>query len=477
LPLALGVGLSLAGCKPDAPAADCSPTAEKGAVLATARSWYLYAGGIPQAGLDPTDATQTPQQFLDAVTAVARAAGTDRHFSYLTTRAAETSFFQEGTSVGYGIGLKRVGASQLFVTQVFGGWQTPGGSPAARAGLARGDELLALADPQGGDLHAALDAPAAQLAALLAADDAAPGALSAALGSGVAGNTRAFRVRRADGVTVADLTATTALYSLDPVPWAAAPITFEVAGKKVGYLLLRTFIGPADPLLRQAAAALKAAGVTDVIIDLRYNGGGRLDVAGTFLDLLRGSAGPSDLAFRLRYNDQHRDRDAQRLFHPTADSISPVRVAFIVTGSTASASEDLVNALQPWLRADVAVIGARTLGKPLGQDAFADPACDWILRLITIQAVNADGAGDFYQGLPDAAFTGSSCAAEDDLGHALGSPLEASTAAALQWIADGSCAAGPIPPPAAPLASVAPAARFPAPPEPTLAQRHQPGLF
>jgi carboxyl-terminal processing protease len=463
----------LLGC-PGQKAADCSPTATRANVLATARAWYLFADQVPDFNaFDPADPSLSAQQFLDAIVAAAGAPDAGRGFSYLSTKEASSQFFDEGTSLGYGIGLRFEGTTQLFVTQVFGDAATPPGSPAARAGLARGDELLAIAPTQAG-----LDDAASQVADLLARN-----ALTAAFSSGVAGTTRWFRVRHAGATAPVDLTATTAIYSLDPLPRAAAPIVLEVpagqsdtgALKKVGYLHLRTFIGPAAALLRQAFADLKDRKVTDLIVDLRYDGGGRLDVAGLFVDLM--SAGRPGPKFGLRHNPFRVAEDFDWPSSAEAGAIAPARVAFILTGSSASASELLPFALAADLGADVAVVGEASYGKPVGQYGFSSPDCPELLYLLSFQLASGGVRAQYFGGLPDAAWAGASCAAGDDLAHTMGDPAEVMTAAALGWIADRSCAGGAIPP----TSSAARLARRLASPleapEPTLAQRHVPGLF
>lgn len=468
----------LAGCPPKSQTADCSPTGVKSNVLATARSWYLFTDQVDYTPFDPADPTLSPQQFMDAIVAAAHAPDSGRGFSFLTTKAASTQFFDEGTSLGFGVGLHVAGGTQLFVTQVFGDTSVPPGSPAAQAGLARGDEILALAPTQAG-----LSDAASQMAAILALDATTPGTLSAAFSSSVAGTTRWFRVRHAGAVGPVDLSATTATYSLDPVPRSAAPLLLDVpaaasdtgAPKKVGYLMLRTFIEPAVPLLRQAFASLKANGVTDLIVDLRYDGGGRLDVAGTFIDLM--SAGTTGSPkFELVYNAHHLSDGGTWFTAAEANALTPARVAFLMTRGSASASELLPFALSAFKGADVALVGETSFGKPAGQNSFASADCPDVLFLLSFQLTNVATLGEYFGGLPDAAWTGSSCAAADDLAHATGDPQEAMTGAALQWIADKTCAGGPIPlaPAAARRARVVAA---PAPPEPSMAQRHVPGLY
>jgi C-terminal processing protease CtpA/Prc len=467
----------LLACSGGSTAADCSPTSTKASVLATARARYLFDTLIPASGLDPAVETQSPAAFLDAITAEARAQGKDRHFSFLTTRTAATQYFDEGTSLGHGVGLRFQGTTQIFVTQVFGDAEVPGGSPAARAGFARGDEILAIAPGTAPAPSAAgLDAPGYQVAAILAADATAPGTLSAAFGSSEAGAVRDFRLRRASGAVV-DVQSTTASYALDPVPRSGAPIVLDVNGRKVGYILLRTFINPALPLLADAVRKLADQGITDVIVDVRYNGGGLLSVADLLLDLLgKGREGKPTYRFRFNASRAAEEASSQVTFAGNAAAIAPRRVAFVMTGASASASELVASALAPYLGADVAVVGARSYGKPVGQQGYATSACPDLLYLVTFQLLNAAEAGGYFDGLHQGSFAGTTCAAADDLDHPLGDAAEASVAEALRWIDGGSCAGNPILPPAAPLARLAPAA-WPAPPQPSLAQREVPGLY
>jgi hypothetical protein len=115
--------------------------------------------------------------------------------------------------------------------------------------------------------------------------------------------------------------------------------------------------------------------------------------------------------------------------------VAPVRIAFITTGLTASASEIVINSLAPWT--EVAIIGGDTLGKPVGQSAFDLSGCDIRLRLITFQFTNSDGQGEYYGGL--ASTLPFACRADDDLARDPGDVLESSTAEALAWLGSGAC--------------------------------------
>jgi hypothetical protein len=291
--------------------------------------------------------------------------------------------------------------------------------------------------------------------------------------------TRAVRVVTVAGATEAR-TMTKRTYGLDPVPeWAVIP---RDGTTPAGYVALRTFIGPADARLGQAFQAFKDAGVTDVVVDLRYNGGGLVSTATLLANLLGGDRTPGDLMFEFQFNDFHASENWSETFQPPVQAIAPFRVAFVTTDSSASASELVPNVLEAWKQENVALVGGKTYGKPVGQYPFAYEACGTVVYLIAFRLLNADGDGGYYGGLPDAEgnFSGPLCAAADDLTHAQSDPQEASTAAALHWLATGTCpaaAAAAKPGARAALKGVPGADGYPEASEPDLAQRHVRGLF
>jgi hypothetical protein len=135
------------------------------------------------------------------------------------------------------------------------------------------------------------------------------------------------------------------------------------------------------------------------------------------------------------HNARHSQNNLTYYFGPTAQSVQPVRIAFLTTGGTASASEINVNSMIPWV--EVAIVGANTLGKPVGQDAFDLSTCQDRLRLVTFKTVNADGNGDYYGGL--AGSVPFACAADDRVAEPLGSASENMVATALGWLNTGAC--------------------------------------
>jgi carboxyl-terminal processing protease len=229
-----------------------------------------------------------------------------------------------------------------------------------------------------------------------------------------------------------------ALFEIDPVSDRYGARIITDGGRQVGYLNLRNFIGPAEPNLRAAFALFKAQGVTELIVDLRYNGGGLISIAELFGDLLGG--GHTGQVFDYTtFRDSKASENESYVFQAQPEAIQPTRVAFIGTGSTASASEMVINGMVPYLGANMALIGSNTYGKPVGQIALDRPECDDRLRAIALKVENANHQGEYYTGL--ASTVGKTCRASDDISHQLGDPNEAMVRVALDFLAGRTCTA------------------------------------
>lgn len=441
--LSLAAAAVLAACSEEK--VTCTIDDQKSAVLGITRDWYLFQDLLP-ASVTPAD--DSPEALLDALTANARADGKDRGWSYLTTRSEQQALFVDGTAVGFGVGLLPRNGNQVFLSQVYPG------SPAADVGLTRGAELVGIGDTP----DAIVPVAGMDTAGVLHA-----------LGPSTAGVARTLEVIPRGGSTTEVHTLTKRVFGLDPVA------DFHVVNRSArglppaGYLALRTFIGPAEPVLENAFATFKAAGVSDVVVDLRYNGGGLLSTSLLLADLLGGGLAGEPM-FSVHFNAQQAWRDTGYGFLPGAASLAPTRVAFVVTGASASASELVANVMEP--HRQVALVGAQTYGKPVGQTGFSISGCDTVLFLVSFRLTNSQGEGDYFTGLPAAGFSGCAIAAADDLGHETFDALETSTAAALEWLATGTC---PAAAPAA-LSVSAPDVQL-TPARPTEAQRHVNGLF
>lgn len=392
------------------PAASCDSETQKQFVLETTQSWYLWYDEM--AAVRVTDFA-TPDALLAALTAPLAVDSRDAGFSYLTTVTADEANFTSGAYVGFGFRFSLTNDNRFILSDVFEG------SPADSAGLLRGVEVLAVETVNGLE-------SIAELAARNASNQEI-------FGESVVGVARSFRVQIGDQVS--DVTLTKSELSVPAL--ARAPVLLERSGlSPVGYLNFRSFTTNATAPLNAIFAEFSNAGVTDYVIDLRYNGGGLLSVADQLLDLLGGEIAPAQQSFLLSHNSQHSDEDFGEFFSPQASSVRPLRIAFITTGATASASELIINSLAP--HADVVLVGEDTLGKAVGQYAFDLVGCDTRLRLVAFEVLNGEGIGGYYTGLVDTGrFT--LCPAADDVLIPFGDPQEQSLQTALAWLNGNSC--------------------------------------
>ena len=403
---------------PSATTAACSLTARKQWTLAQLSEWYLFPD-LLNASVDPA-AFASVQDYIDALVAPARAQSKDRFFTYITSIEEEEAFFEQGASAGFGF---RLGYDtpnrRVFVIEAFEN------APALGQNIDRGAELLAIGTTEA-DLRT--------VNTLMATGG--PQAVVNALGPTTPGTTRVLRIRDASGVE-RTLTITKTEFELDPVSDRYGFKIIEDGGRQVGYLNLRAFIDTAGPDLRQAYRAFRNAGLTELVVDLRYNGGGLISIAELMGDLM-GRNRSGEVFDRINFRPSKSEENSVHRFSPTAASIQPTRIAFIGTGSTASASEMLINGMQSYLGpANMALVGENTFGKPVGQIALDMPACDDRLRPVALKVENADGNGEYFTGL--ASTVPNTCRAQDDIGHQLGDPNEAMLATALDFLAGRGC--------------------------------------
>ena len=400
----------------------CSETNRKQFTLDVARDWYLFPELLPSSVTlaDYEDA----EELLDHLTATARDERKDRGFSYLTTPSEDSALLGEGQYNGFGFRTRTDAGDRPFVTEVFES------GPATEAGLRRGDEIVAV--DSGSGYVAVAD---------LLADGST---ISDALGPAEVGIRRGLRLLH-DGVT-REVSMTKRTVAIDPVSNLYGSVVLPLDGTTgVGYLNLRTYISTADTQLREAFAHFRARDIDWFIVDLRYNGGGLVSTAELLNDLLGGARSTSDVQLRVLHNDRRSAENRTRRFSPTSQSVRPVRIAFLTTAATASASEINVNSMAPWV--EVAIVGENTLGKPVGQLAFDLGGCDTRLRLVSFRTVNSQGVGDYYDGL--AGTLPFACAATDALDRPLGDATEGLTAAALEWLRTGACGSVMSPAPTA----------------------------
>ena len=251
-------------------------------------------------------------------------------------------------------------------------------------------------------------------------------------------------VAGAEGVprrfVVADDAGTQRTFTVNSVTFALSPVitsqVFTAAnGDKVGYLLYEEFITTGEAALGVAFNSFRSANVRHVILDFRYNGGGSTAQARNIASLVGGSSVAGRVFAQYRYNARKSAENFNQTFRLTglpATALEGIdKVMVITSGSTASASEMVINALRPFK--SVVTVGSTTFGKPF---AFLPrSACDIEYNAVNLDVANAVGFAEYSDGFAPA------CPVADDLTRQLGDPVEGRTAAALAYIATGKCPA------------------------------------
>ncbi|RGP42247.1 hypothetical protein BPTFM16_02559 [Altererythrobacter insulae] len=400
--------------------AQCSVRDRQDWSLAVINEWYLFPDLIDTT-VDPANFS-TVQAYLDALVAPARAQDVDRGFTFITSASEEDALINSGSSAGFGVrlGYDTVN-NRVFVIEAYEN------APGFGAGLDRGTELLAI-----GTSSTNTEAVSTLMAS------GGPQAVIDALGSSDPGVTRFIEFRTAAGTTGGE-SIVKAEFALDPVSDRYGVRIIDDGGKKVGYLNLRTFIvGTAEEDLLDAFQQFQDQGVTELIIDFRYNGGGLVRIADLMGDLM-GAGNVGQVWSRTVLRDSKSNENETSLIRSASQSIRPTKVAFIGRGGTASASELVINSMLPYLGDNVALIGTNTFGKPVGQFGFDRTVCDDRLRAVTFQTVNANDEGEYFGGLADV--VPNTCRANDDIFTQLGDPNEESIGTALDFLAGRSCTA------------------------------------
>ncbi len=389
------LALILAVLAANAAAQDCSILGQNQAVYQRMNDWYYWYKDMP--AVSPATFAD-PEAVLDAV----RYRPLDTTFSYISSASSSQAFYGESQYMGFGFSMKFTVGYELRVTDVFPG------SPAAEIGFDRGSEILTLNGKsiqktyEDGEWGTIWGGEEAGYAVDVTFKNAAGAALSGRL------------VKR--------------VVTIPTVPLVNVQ---DVGGKKVGYIVFKNFVEPSYAALDAAFAQLRAAGATELVLDLRYNGGGLIAVAQYLGGLIGGDRTSGEVFAQYVHNDKRSYQNSSIKFTRPASAFPLSRLFVITTRSSASASELIINALRPYM--PVIIVGDNSYGKPVGQYGYQ--VCEKMLWAVSFAVQNSLGQGDYYQGfVPD-------CRAADDIGHALGDPAEASLAAALAYVATGACPA------------------------------------
>lgn len=393
------------------------------------RSWshetYLWYSDLPD--IDPTGIVTV--NYFDRLKIPA-----DRfHFTYPTDEWRAMA--ESGIEVGYGaqwVLVPQTNANPRVITA----YVEPG-SAATQQGLGRGTEVLA--------------ANGVTVASIRS--DAQVEQLYAALFPVSAREQHTFTVRDTNGAQ-RTITMTSAPVTYTPVPTVSV---IDQPDGPVGYLLFNDHIEPSEEQLVDAINVLATANVRDLVLDLRYNGGGLLDIANELAYMIANTTRTAGRTFeRLVFNDKHTTTDpvgrpiAPTPFHSTAQGFSVTRgtrlpslnlerVYILTSSSTCSASESIINGLRG-VDVQVYQIGETTCGKPYG--FYPKDNCGTTYFTIQFEARNAKDFGNypsgFEPGSSDSGRTVRGCRVADDFTRPLGDPFEGRLQAALNFRASNN---------------------------------------
>jgi hypothetical protein len=219
----------------------------------------------------------------------------------------------------------------------------------------------------------------------------------------------------------------------------------DSSNRNVGYLLFNDHLGAAELQLIEAFNYFNTQGVADLVLDMRYNGGGFLSIASELAYMIAGAQRTDlkvfeQLSFNAKRTAETNSANAKTPFYKFSTNSQALptlnlpRVYVLATSDTCSASESVINSLRG-VGVDVRLIGSRTCGKPYG--FYAKDNCGISYFPIEFKGVNALGFGDYADGfVPATSNNGANvagCAATDDMGHALGDPAESMLATALGY--------------------------------------------
>ncbi len=219
-----------------------------------------------------------------------------------------------------------------------------------------------------------------------------------------------------------NVTSTGDTVALTKAPYTENPVfianTLTVENQPIGYLMYNAFTRDFDPQLNAAFAQFQADGITELVLDLRYNGGGSVSTATDLAGMITGQF-QGQVFYTEEWNEDRQEEYAEPgLFDgvlttgEALNSLNLTRVYIITTGRSASASELVINGLNPYI--DVIQVGTNTTGKfqasfllfdaPAPNFSFneANPSHTYAMLPLVFKTLNANGVTDFIDGLdPD----------------------------------------------------------------------------
>lgn len=236
-----------------------------------------------------------------------------------------------------------------------------------------------------------------------------------------------FTFEKPDSSTV-NITLQSATYQENPV---ILDSIYTEGARKAGYIVFNSFLGDTSMVMNELSNVFNrfaTAGVTDVIVDLRYNGGGYVSVSEALANFLIRSTANGNIMMTQQYNANYSDLNEVTMFRKRGP-LNVNNIFFIVTDNTASASELLINNLKPYM--NVKLVGPEaTYGKPVG--FFPVAVGDWYIFPVSFRSTNGQNQGNYFNGIAVDQLV------SDGLDKDWGDTQETALASVLSYIGTGS---------------------------------------
>lgn len=387
----------LASCSDYSDDVSCDVVSRQTALHDYFFDWYFWyaLSPFPPPGSQPT---------IDAYFNALLYTGTDPNFpadrwsSHQSTQSF-VEFFGNGQTLGYGVFVADLEvttptpqpAAPLWVRYV------EPLSPAAVAGVVRGDRVVSVNGRTAADMIAAND--------------------FSVLTPAASGETIRVVLENTAGQRTIDLVAQ--LFRLTPLP--TSTVVTSPGGRQMGYLAVKDMIDQVGPPLAAAFASFASLGVTELVIDLRYNPGGFISIGRALASYINPALTAGQTYASLLYSDKRSAHNTTFHFVTPSNALALTRVYVLQGPRTCSAAEQVVNALRPFV--NVVQVGDTSCGRPVGFSPVHD-GCGETYSVVNFEVVNANNEGRYFNGLD------AQCAVAEDFSKALGAPDEPLLAAA-----------------------------------------------